>query len=370
MNARITVGICFLLMTSGAWADDVKSGGAIPLSTATPTGTPASAPTASPTSTPAAAAIAPAATPAPITTPKPTATPAKKQAATDDLTKTCAKYFPGRIQGDLRTACASPGLKFSTAQKTLQQTRCRLSYGEEPRAVMACLIGVAISDDLNSQRTDFKRKLQLCTEQYPQHTEIDAFLQESCLTGIYLPELLPQLESEPYATCGQLSAERSFIGPCAVGLSLVNATVANGGPNDQNLVCEKYFDHKKFHLTYRACLNARSVSVEDAKKVDDVIRDCSNIVSDPGNDNERAACLIGSNIHRALEKKQDVSSRFSKCGTNKVTYDGRDILACLTAASLIDMVGKNSADNGCRTVFKEKKSASRSDCLSALTQQN
>lgn len=279
-------------------------------------------------------------------------------------------YFPGKIQGDLRTACASATLKFSASDKGLAQTKCRLTYGEEPRAVMACLIGVSIADDVNGGRTDFKRKLQLCAEQYPQHTEIDAFLQESCLTGIHLPELLPALSSAPYDSCGQLSPERSFIGPCAVGLSLVNETVSNGGPNDQNLQCEKYFDHRKFHLTYRACLNARSVTVEDSKKVEDVIRDCSNIVSDPGNDNERAACLIGSNIHRSLEKKQDVSKRFQKCGTNKVTYDGRDILACLTAASLVDMVGKSSAENGCKTVFKEvKKDSSRGDCLAALSQQ-
>lgn len=234
---------------------------------------------------------------------------------------------------------------------------------------MACLIGVAIADDINGARGDFKRKLQLCSEQYPQHTEIDAFLQESCLTGIHLPELLPALSQEPYASCEQLSAERSFIGPCAVGLSLVNTPVGTGGPNDQNLTCEKYFDHKKFHLTYRACLNARSVSVEDSKKVDEVIKDCANIVSDPGNDNERAACLIGSNIHRSLERKQDVAKRFSKCGTNKVTYDDRDTLACLTAASLVDMVGKGPATDGCKTVFKEKKSTSRGDCLNAVSQQ-
>ena len=235
---------------------------------------------------------------------------------------------------------------------------------------MACLIGVSIADDLNANRTDFRRKIQLCSDQYPQHTEIDAFLQESCLTGIHLPELLPTLSAAPYDSCAQLSPERSFIGPCAVGLSLVNETVSTGGPNEQNLMCEKYFDHRKFHLTYRACLNARSVTVEDAKKVDDVVRDCSNIVSDPGNDNERAACLIGSNIHRSLEKKQDVTKRFAKCGTNKVTYDDRDILACLTAASLVDMVGKNSAQSGCKTVFKEGKSSSRGDCVNALAQQN
>ena len=317
-----------------------------------------------------AAPPAASATPAPSPTPKPTATPkAKTAAADDDLTKACAQHFPGRIQGDLRTAClSSAGAKFTAAEKSLQQTKCRLSYGEEPRAVMACLIGVAITDDLKSQRTDYKRKLQLCAEQYPQATEIDAFLQESCLTGIHLPELLPSLASAPYETCGQLSPERSFIGPCAVGLSLVNESSSANGSSDQSTMCRKYFDHIKFHLTYRACLNARSVTVEDTKKVDDVIRDCSNIVSDPGNDNERAACLIGSNIHRSLEKKQDVNALFSKCGTNKVTYDDRDILACLTAASLVEMVGKGPAENGCKAVFKEAKTPSRSDCLNSLSQ--
>jgi hypothetical protein len=328
--------------------------------------------------TSAAVAATPSATPspapAPTPTPKPSATPIatpapKKAAATDDLTKNCALYFPGRIQGELRNACASAGLKFTAAEKGLQQTKCRLTYGEEPRAVMACLIGVSIADDIIGSRVDFKRKLQLCADQYPQHTEIDAFLQESCLTGIHLPELLPALSAAPYDSCGQLSPERSFIGPCSVGLSLVNQTASTGGPNEQNLMCEKYFDHRKFHLTYRACLNARSVTVEDAKKVDDVIRDCSNIVSDPGNDEERAACLIGSNIHRALEKKQDVTKRFGKCGTNKVTYEDRNILACLTAASLVDMVGKGPAENGCKSVFKAPKGSSRGDCLSALSQQ-
>jgi len=376
---RIRTSICALVlmtMSGVTFAQEPSPrdpAAATPTPTASPTATPAATATPSASPTPKATAT-PTATPKPSSTPKPTATPkaeskSDKKAATNDLTKACALHFPGKIQGELRTACASAGLKFTSAEKGLEQTRCRLSYGEEPRAVMACLIGVSIADDINTNRTDYKRKLQLCTEQYPQNTEIDDFLQESCLTGIHLPELMPNISTAPYDTCGQLSPERSFIGPCAVGLSLINETASKDGLSDQNLLCKKYFDHTKFHLTYRACLNARSVTVEDTKKVEDVIRDCSNIVSDPGNDNERAACLIGSNIHRSLEKKQDVSTRFGKCGTNKVTYDDRDILACLTAASLVDMVGKNSAENGCKTVFKAPKNSSRSDCLNSLSQQ-
>ncbi len=329
--------------------------------------TPAPAATAAPSN--ATSSATPQASPKPQATSKsvmPTASPAA--ASADELTKNCALHFPGRIQGELRNACGSATLKFTSSAKGLAQTRCRLNYGEEPRAVMACLIGVSMADDINNQRTDFKRKLQLCADQYPQHTEIDAFLQESCLTGIHLPDLLPALSAQPYESCGQLSPERSFIGPCSVGLSLVNELNSEVGPSQQNKLCEQYFDHKRFHLTYRACLNARSVAVEGSTKVDDVIRDCSNIVSDPGNDNERAACLIGSNIHRSLEKKQDIAKHFGKCGANKVSYQDRDVLACLTAASLVDMVGRGNAENGCKTVFKEAKSTSRVDCLNSLAQ--
>ncbi len=312
----------------------------------------------------------PAFSPSAISTPvSPKSSSVAEPKAQNELERNCALHFPGRIQGELRAACSSATLKFTGAEKGLAQTRCRLSYGEEPRAVMACLIGVSTADDISNQRSDFKRKLQLCAEQYPQHTEIDAFLQESCLTGIHLPDLLPSLSQQPYDSCAQLSPERSFIGPCAVGLSLVKEMTSNIVASQQNKLCEQYFDHKRFHLTYRACLNARSVAVEGSTKVDDVIRDCSNIVSDPGNDNERAACLIGSNIHRSLEKKLDVNKRFQKCGSAKVSYADRDVLACLTAASLLDMVGRGPAEVGCKTVFKEAKSSSRSDCLGSLSKQ-
>lgn len=320
----------------------------------------AQAPAATPATTPTAT---PAATP----TPKPSATP-KLSSQAQALSDSCSKHFPGRIQGDLRAACAAVPTPVIASEKGLAQTRCRLNYGEEPRAVMACLIGVSIADDLNGKRDEFKEKLQLCSDHYPQHTEIDAFLQESCLTGIHLPDLMPALTTQPHESCGQLSSERSFIGPCSVGLSLAQDIGKTNPSNQQNKLCEQYFDHRRFHLTYRACLNARSISVEGATRVEDMINACSNVVSDPGNDNERAACLIGSNIHRSLEKKEDVAKRFAKCGENKVSYQDRDVLACLTAASLIDLVGKPGAESGCRNVFKSAKGSSRGDCLQSLSQ--
>ncbi|RYZ71558.1 MAG: hypothetical protein EOP05_11940 [Proteobacteria bacterium] len=333
---------------------------AISLAQGTPTASPVNAETPTPAPTPVS-------TPKPTPTPKPVATP-KLSSIQQDLQTNCARHFPGKIQGDLRNACSAATAPIVSSEKGLAQTKCRLAYGEEPRAVMSCLIGVSISDDLSAKRDDYKNKLQLCAEQYPQHTEIDAFLQESCLTGIHLPDLMPALAAQPFETCAQLSSERSFIGPCAVGLSLASDLGKNAAPNQQNKLCEQFFDHKRFHLTYRACLNARSVAVEGSPKVSEVIGACSNIVSDPGNDNERAACLIGSNIHRSLEKKEDIASRFAKCGVNKVSYQDRDVLACLTAASLIDLVGKPSAEAGCKDVFKTIKGGSRGDCLNSLSQ--
>lgn len=325
---------------------------------------PAASPKLEATPTPAPT---PVSTPKPTPTPKPSATP-KLSAMQEELQTQCARHFPGKIQGELRGACTSAPSPVSESEKGLAQTKCRLQFGEDPRAVMACLIGVSISTDLTAKRDDFKAKLQLCAEHYPQHTEVDGFFQESCLTGIHLPELLPSLASQPYESCLQLTQERSFIGPCAVGLSLAADLGKSGNTNKQNQVCEQYFDHKRFHQTYRACLNGRSVALEGSSKATEVINACSNISMDSQNDNERAACIVGSNIHRSLQKNEDISKRFSKCGTNKVSYQDRDVLACLTAASLIDIVGKPNAESGCKDIFKAAKGSSRGDCLNSLSQ--
>ena len=294
----------------------------------------------------------------------------KKQSKDDDsnsgqLKNHCARHYPGQIQGELRSACVSAGDDFKGSEKGLAQTRCRLGYGEEPRLVMACLIGVVIMDDISNNKDDFKKKLQVCAEQYPQHTEIDAFLQESCLTGIHLSELTSGGDAVAFEACGRISPERSFIGPCAVGLSLGRETTTDTA--SQNALCEKYFDHRKFHLTYRACLNARSVPIDGDVRLDDIMQGCNNVVSDTGNDNERAACLVGSSIHRAAVKKDDVAKRFQKCGAKQVSYEDRDVLACLTAASLLEFGERNRADSGCKTIFKQPKSSARGDCVNSLS---
>lgn len=286
-----------------------------------------------------------------------------------DVKANCDRHFPGRIQGELRSTCASATQGYARYGNQLARTRCRVDNGEEPRLVMACLIGTVIADDLSAKRDDFKRKLQLCAEHYPQHTEIDAFLQESCLTGIHSPSLVTGAEKPRLETCSQITPERSFLGPCAVGLSL--AQESNDAPSSQqNKLCEQYFDHRKFHMGYRACLNARGAALLGTEAADDLIKGCSNLVSG-GSEVEQAACLVGLNIHRYVSRKDDVTKRFQKCGDNKVSYQDRDFLACLTAASLLDFgngvrTGKNGAEAGCKDVFKAGKSRSRGDCLNSL----
>jgi hypothetical protein len=307
------------------------------------------------------------ASPAPqVTSATPAAKP-KDDPLTAQVRKECARHFPGSTQGELRTSCVSSVPSLQTLGKSLAETKCRVTYGLEPRTALSCLIGVAIADDIAAKREDYKKKLQLCAEQYPQYTEIDAFLQESCLTGVHLPELITVgSQNRLFETCAQISPERSFLGPCAVGLSLAQGMAQVILPNQQNKLCEQYFDHRKFHLTYRACLNATSVAIVSGANANELIKNCENILSDPGNDNERAACIVGTNIHRALTKQEDLSKRFQKCGENKVSYEDRDVLACLTASSLLELTDRSGATVGCKDIFKAPKNSSRSDCLNSM----
>jgi hypothetical protein len=291
-------------------------------------------------------------------------------ASAQDPKSHCERHFPGQIQGEIRSACSSAFQDFQKLGKTLVDTRCRLNYGDEPRLVMACLIGAAISEDLSRKSDSFKKKHQLCAEHYPAHTEIDAFFQESCLSGIYLPDIMKTEGRAHFENCGQITPERSFIGPCAVGLSLSRDLKNPTALTQQNRLCEQYFDHKLFHIGYRSCLSARSIATSAASasvKIDDALKECSNVVSESGNDTERAACIVGLNISRHLQRQEDVSKRFQKCGENKVSYQGRDFLACLTAASLLELGDRSGAQNGCREVFRNAQTRGRGDCLNSLS---
>ena len=329
-----------------------------------------------------AAEAAPVAQATPAPTPQATPVPTpfanapkveKKKGADDPLTNElkghCNRHYPGLIQSELRTACVSAADEFSRFGKQLVQTRCRLNYGEEPRLTMACLVGATIADDVEAKREDFKKKLQLCAEHFPVHIEIDAFLQESCITGIHLPELMKTGGSR-FDTCAQITPEKSFIGPCAVGLSLASELAAPQ-PGQQNLLCKQYFDHRQFHAYYRACLNSRSLAPDLMGRTSDALKNCEQVVGNPKNETfetERAACLVGASIYKHLAKQDDLTKRFQKCGEKtKVSYQDRDFLACLTAASLLDFTDKSGAEGGCKEVFQKAKGRSRGDCLNSLS---
>ena len=286
---------------------------------------------------------------------------------TGEVAQYCEKHFPGLIQSEVRAACASSAEDHQKLGRNLVETRCRLNYGDEPRLVMACLIGASIADDLANGREDFKHKLQLCAEAYPVHNEIDAFLQESCITGTHVPELMNVENKARFEACAKITPERSFIGPCAVGLGLVlEDKESSVPPVEQNKACEQYFNLKQFHKGYRACLNARSLDVDPKSGIKTLLNDCRNILSDKNNETENAACLVGLAIHQKLLKREDIARRFQKCGENKVTYQDRDFLACLTAASLTYFTDKKSAQNACREIYTNAKSRSRNDCLNSL----
>jgi len=287
---------------------------------------------------------------------------------TKEVTQYCEKHFPGLIQSEVRAACISSAEDHQRLGRNLVETRCRLNYGDEPRLVMACLIGASIGHDLSEGREDFKSKLQLCAEAYPVHNEIDAFLQESCITGTHVPELMSVENKARHEACAKITPERSFIGPCAVGLGLVlEDKQSSVPPIEQNKHCEQYFNLKRFHKGYRACMNARGLTLRSTKNVNEVLKDCGNILSDRNNETEKAACLVGLTIHRKLSSREDITKHFQKCGDNKVTYQDRDFLACLTAASLLYFTNnKTTAQNACREIYKNAKSRSRGDCLNSL----
>ncbi len=284
------------------------------------------------------------------------------------LKKECNRHFPALIQTEIRAACISATDSYAEFGASVAGVKCRLVYGEDPRELYSCLIGVDIADEISTQHEEYKRRLQLCSDQYPAHTEIDSFLQESCLTGIYMPNLVG---SHPtFETCAQISEERSFIGPCQVGFSLAKDLNSPASPNEQNHLCEQYFDHQQFHTGYRACLNGRGAAASGgSNSMSQLLQNCDVVASNAKNDTERAACLVGANIFQHLIKKDDVTKRFIKCGSNKVSYEDRDYLACLTAASAMDITNsKGDAESACKEIFHtaSKKNSTRGDCLHAL----
>ncbi len=306
-------------------------------------------------------------------TPTPTPAPSKKAAKwIEDQRKACDRYYPGAIQAGIRRSCHVGGVladRYAGQPTRVAETGCRLQYGEEPSETYACLIGTKIAKELDAGTSRYLTDLQLCSETYSVRTDLDTYLLESCLTGIHAKSF--SADRDRFETCRQITAERSFLGPCAVGVSLSGATTASdsGNSSQHRLQCEKYFDHLRFHQAYRTCLNARAVSPEietSPLTIDEIRSRCDMIVSDNGNDHERGACVIGA-VLLENKKKGQSSALFDGCGVNQVRYEDRDVLGCLAAGSFLSFSNANTADRLCREIFRDRKSLALSGCLNAIS---
>jgi hypothetical protein len=365
----IVLGATFTIGTSGSFASAEEVGAKLPdPSKAEPTATPSPSPTP--------IVIQPTPTPEP-----PPAPAAKKNSKwLDDQKKACDRYYTGKIQAGIRRSCQVGGIlvdRYLEKLPRVAETGCRLQYGEEPGETYACLIGTKIARELDKGTSRYVTDLQLCSESYPVRTELDTYLLESCLIGIHAQSFAAP--AGRFELCKAITSERSFLGPCAVGASLNPATsqttttavaapaAASASPSHR-VLCEKYFDHLRFHMGYRNCLNARAVSPGGESKaltLDEIRSRCDTIVSDNGNDHERGACVIGA-VLIETQRKGTPLTMFDGCGVNQVRYEDRDVLGCLAAGSFLTYSNANTADRLCREVFRDKKSMARSGCINSI----
>jgi hypothetical protein len=299
--------------------------------------------------------------------------------------KVCDINFPSRMQESARTACQAGATSFAKSGSpdvahAAAVNQCASDYRDDSRLKNLCNIGVWSQQDRSENKNTYRDLLKLCQDYYPAQSEIDFYLQESCLIGAYLSRM-PSIKTNSLLACRTVSTERAFLGPCGAGLSLaVDAKRLNDSHGDtsalgeQNKTCLKYFDSKVFHTGYRACLNARELSLHWTGRLRDVLHDCGEIVSDNTGDTERAACMIGASIYhglsqnlgKAADAKHDANPRFAKCGESKVTYQEGEFLSCLTAASLLDFGDHGQAQHACKEIFHSKKSKNRGHCSNSL----
>lgn len=321
---------------------------------------------ASPSPTP----IAIEATPTPE--PPPAPAPKRNSKWLEEQKKVCDRYYTGKIQAGIRRSCHVGGVlvdRYLTQPSRVAEAGCRLQYGEEPGESFACLIGTKIARELDKGTSRYVTDLQLCSESYPVRTELDTYLLESCLVGIHAASFTAPLPR--FDLCRSITPERSFLGPCAVGASLtavVPSTTSSSTPS-LRVMCEKYFDHLRFHMGYRSCLNARAVSPggePNPLTLDEIRSRCDTIVSDNGNDHERGACVIGA-VLLENQRKGTSTALFDGCGANQVRYEDRDILGCLAAGSFLSYSNATTADRLCREVFRDKKSLARTGCINSIS---
>lgn len=392
----------------------------------TPQASPEPTPIATPTPTaPVAASATPAPSPTPVPTPVTTSvttsvttprattpTPRPSPAATatpvaaaptpeanarplpswlEDVRRHCDRHYPGRIQAGLRRACFVGGIsveKFGelATHPKAPETSCRLQYGEEPSETLACLIGTRLARGVRERMANrgqsalldlMQRRLQLCSESFNVRNDLDASLLESCLAGAHASELLLKNPSPQLEICGQITPDPSFIGPCQVGVALA----ADNRPAAHLALCEKYFDRLRFHVGYRSCVNAGPIgstlvgfnkSLNGGNLAESIRKRCDSLVADTGNDHERGACVVGAGFLYALSLESSAQAQrlklYERCGSKQVTFEDRDFLGCLAAASLLDLSdGRGAqASRECSQTFRSAKSLARSACLSSV----
>lgn len=327
----------------------------------------ATEPTEAPTSVPTVAAPAESAA-----APVPTA--AIASTIDPEAKRICDRFYPSRLQSGVRAACALGAQTLARSARRPAQIKCRLEYGASPSATMACFVGTSVAEAVAAKSGQPEAHRRTCAAQYPAHTEIDSFLQESCLAGLYLPQMLGRSDTN---ACRELSPERSFRGPCETGLSLAlkpfpdekdASSTGEPSPNAHSRLCDQYFDHRQLHQGYRACLSARGLALRDVAHLSDAISACEQVISDAKNDLEKAACMVGLGFAKSGLTGAPANPRFEKCGRGKVSYSERNTLACLAAATLLDFGDRGVAEKGCRLVFTSAKTSSREDCARATAQ--
>ena len=278
-----------------------------------------------------------------------------------DFEKICREHYGSILQGSLRNSCLE-GTKFQqNLGISFARLECRLSFGDSQSQTAACLLGTQAADEEKNRIATYKDKLTICREQYPPHTEIDAYLLESCLTGVHLHEIAPQISDK---RCSELSTERSFVAPCEVGV-ILDQELKNKNheaATKSNLQCTNLFDHQSFHTGYRACLNARALETLNIEKTAQLIKNCQDLVSNKFSESERAACIIGFSLHR----RSSTLATNGACPSQKLTFDEREAMGCLTGQALLEMGGKVDAEKGCKELFNTRKSRGRAECLRSL----
>lgn len=278
--------------------------------------------------------------------------------------KMCESHFASPTQKSGQSACLNGTAFFQKEGREQATASCREKHNVSRRDDLACRIGIGLAEELSRASDLDKNKLAICQELYPIVTALDAYFQEACLAGAYATN---SNEKANLDTCQNLSRDRSFVGPCAAGLSAtLGFDNSKSSLAEHHKVCLQYFDKTQFHTGYRACLNSRAVLLLSGSSKTSVIKQCDLFSSNNKSETERAACIVGASISKSISEGKNLPTRFQTCGDGKVTYQDKNFLACLTAASLLEFMDKPKARKACKSVFDSRKSKSRGQCANFI----